>query len=128
MSWFKDVEGFFKKAFGSTTWEHTAETTLTFVAPLLETVVGLAAGSPAETVVSNVIGQAQKDLAGVTTLVQGSQGGSAKQDVSNALTTIQTNLKTLLSDVDVKNATEAQKITAGVTIITQELQAVLASI
>jgi hypothetical protein len=125
MSWFSNVENWFKKEFSGTSWETTAQTTIAYVSPLLDTIVGYAAGTTAATKVQGVITQVQNDLAAVKTLIQGSSDGSAKADVKGLLTTIQSNLATLLADADVKNSTLGKEITAGVTIVSGELTAIL---
>jgi hypothetical protein len=125
MSFFKDIEAIFKKVFGSTNWEQTAETTITVAAPMLETIVALAAGGPAAAAVTGVVKQVQNDLAATTMLLRSASGPTVKQKISNLITGINANLQTLLADADVKNSAKAAEITAAVNGISGELQAIL---
>jgi hypothetical protein len=126
MSIFGNVEHFFEKLFGSkATWERTASVALTVAAPLTEEVVQLALGTPAETVVKNVIAQVQNDMAAAATLAASATGVNTKQKVTNLLNGINQNLSTLLADVDVKNSQTALKLSTAITTLTGELSAII---
>jgi hypothetical protein len=125
-SFFDKIGDFFKDIFDNkATWEKTASTALAVVGPLLDTVVGLTAGSAAATAVSNVITQVQKDLQAALALLSSDTGGTAKQQVTQLISGVQSQLATLLADADVKNSAEAAKITSAVNLISGELQAIL---
>lgn len=125
------VEAAFKKLFGSTKWEQTATSVITYVAPLVETIVGLAAGGPAEALVTSVVNIVKSDLATVSAIVSGATetpAGTALVAVKNALSSIQTNLGSVLSDADVKNSAKYADITSVVNLIVGEVEAVLSNI
>jgi hypothetical protein len=122
------VEAAFKKLFGSTTWEKTASATISFVAPLLETIVGLAAGGPAATIVANIVATVQSDLATVSAVVTGATQTPPANEIQaclNALGSIKANFAALLAAAEVKNSAEATKITAVANTIIGEIDAIL---
>ena len=65
-TFFDKVGSVLKKLFGSASFEQTVQSVITYAAPLLETIVGLAAGSPAATAVAAVVSTVQSDLATVS--------------------------------------------------------------
>lgn len=109
------------------TWENAASTALKLAAPLLETLVTLTAGAPIAAKVAAIVAQAQADMAGAATVI--SQAGSTTGGVSitSFLSSVQTNLGTLLTDADVKDATEFTKIESTVTTVLGEVQAIASS-
>jgi len=107
------------------TWEKAAATALNVTAPLLDELVGLTAGEAAETVVSNVIAQVKKDMADASAVLAGSGGSGAT--LTTALGSIQSNLSTLLTDADVKNATKFSEIESTANTIIGEIEAVASS-
>lgn len=128
MSWFTKVENAFKDLFKSTTWEQTAETTISVAAPMVETIVALAAGGPAEAAVASVVRQVQNGLAGAKAVLGSVSGTTAKAQVSSLITAVNANLATLLQDADIKNSTHAAEITAAVNGLSGELQAIIAAV
>lgn len=129
ISFFDKVGSELKKLFGSTTWEKQAQGVITYVAPLLETVLALA-DPPLAPLFQKVINTIQADLATVSAVVSGAQvpaGSTTAATVKAALGSIQTNLSSLLADADVKNSTKATEITAAVTGITSEIDALASS-
>ena len=117
-----------KKLFGAGGIEQTAVAVITYVAPLLETIVQLAAGSGAEALVAGVIKQVQADLATVSALVQGgtvTAGSSVAQSISTALGSVKDNLASLLADAHIKSSSKNTAITAAVTTIVGEVDALL---
>jgi hypothetical protein len=126
-SFFHSVGAAFKKLFGSSTWERTAASTITYVAPLLETIVQLAAGSAAEQAVAKVIATVQSDLATVAAVVDGTASGTPHGTavVVSALGSIKTNLSGLLSLAEVKNSGKVSQITTAVNLIVGEADAML---
>lgn len=121
-----------KKLFGSTaTWEQTARSVITYVAPILETIIGLAAGGPAEAAVSGVVNSIQADLATISAVVQGAAvtpRSPTAVTVKTALESIKANLGSLLADADIKNSTKVTEITAAVNGISGEVEALLANL
>jgi hypothetical protein len=121
------VEAAFKKLFGSTKWEQTASSVVTYVAPLLETLVALTAGGPAAAIVTGIVNTVQADLATVAAVVNGATATPPVNElaaVMQALASIQTNLPALLTAAEVKNSTNASKITAVVNTIIGEVEAI----
>jgi hypothetical protein len=130
MSFFKSIESEFKKIFGSTTWEKTAETTLTLISPLLETAVALTTGEPAAAALTAVIAKVQAALAAAVKVLSDVQAGkatstSAVQTISTTLTAVQSDLQTLLTAGQIKNPATQAKITAIMNTVVGEVQAVL---
>ena len=132
MSFFDKIGRFFKKVFSTTSWEQTASATITVVAPLLETVVALVAGAPAEALVANVVSEIQSDLAASTVLIQDAALGngttSTKTAIQSILTAVQTNLKSLENMAEIKDAATQAKVTAAVSAIGAEITAILTAI
>lgn len=128
---FHRVGAAFKKLFGSTTWEKTTSATITYVAPLLETLVALTAGGPAETLVAGIVAKVQKSLATVSAVVEDATATPPANElaaVEQALGSIQTNLPTLLEAAEIKNSTHATEITATTNTIIGEVDAILQNI
>jgi hypothetical protein len=138
MAILKTLEADFKKVereavllFKSTTWEQKVSSAVSIAAPLTEELVQLALGSPAEQLVAGAVSIIQSDLLTVKTVVSGATsptGASGIATISNALSSIQTNLAPILASADVKNAKNAAGITNAATLILTSLQAILASL
>jgi hypothetical protein len=127
-TFFAKLKAAFEKVFGSTTWEKTALGVISFIAPLLETIVGLAAGGPAEALVAKVISIVQSDLSTLQTVVSDATSAtstSGLQTAQNALNSIKTNLSSLLTAAQIKNSTKAADITAAVNTVVGEVDAIL---
>lgn len=123
------VEAEAKKLFGSTTWENTLSSGVSYTAPFLEVLVGLAAGQPAEQLVAAAVNTAQADLATIKALVSGAMvpaGSPALAVVKAALNSLQSNLGGLLSVAEVKNSKTSTQITSVVNTIVGEANALLA--
>jgi len=115
---------------GSASVEQKVQATITFVAPLVNTVVVLADPAIAPTV-AKVISTVQADLALVSTVVQGATpapGSSAATTATTALNSVKTNLSELLTDSGVKNSANFSKISAAVNLIIAEVEAVLSGL
>jgi hypothetical protein len=128
--WYK-VEDAFKKLFGSTTWEKTASSVLTYLAPLLETLVALTAGGPAAALATGIVDTLQSDLATVAAVVNGANATPPANELAaviQALESIETKLAALLTAAEIKNSTNAAKITAVVNTIVGEVEAILENI
>ena len=125
-----EIEKLFKSVVSSS-WEQKASATIKYVAPLVETIVQLAAGTAAAAAVTGVINQVQADLATVSVVVQGGKvaaGTSAAATVQAALTSVNTNMAALLADADVKNSAKAADIEATTNLITGEVSAILSNL
>jgi hypothetical protein len=121
MSFFSKIESFLKKVFGSAKWENIARATLTVVAPLTETIVGLVAGEPAAAALGALINQIQSDLGVAATVI-----GQADQTptLTGALTAVQSNLQAILTAGHITDPTTLQKVTAVVNTVAGEIEAV----
>jgi hypothetical protein len=140
MSFFGSVKSFFEgvgktleKLFGAgaSTFEVKAQAVITYVAPLVTTIVQLTAGTAAATLVSNIMKTVQVDLATVATAVQAgtaAPGSHTYVVVTTALNSITSNLASLLAAAEVKNSGKVSEITAAVNLIVGEVEAVLSSL
>jgi hypothetical protein len=133
MSLFASIENEFKKIFGSTKWEMTAETALTLISPLLTTVIALTAGEPAAAAVGAILAKIQSSLAAAIKVLGDVKAGnatstSAVATLSATLSSVQADLKTLLTAGQIKDPTTQAKVTAVVNTVVGEVQAVLAVI
>lgn len=129
-SFFHRVGAAFKKLFGSSTWEKQAASAISYVAPLLETIVGLSAGSAAQAEVTSVVTTVQTDLATVAAVIDGGTVSDAHgaQVVINALTSVKSNLSGLLEVAAIKNSDKQAAITSAVNLIVGEVDAMLGSV
>jgi hypothetical protein len=126
-TFFEKIGEWLKEIGHSATLEKTALTTLKVAAPLLDTLVGLVAGEPAEALVSKKVDQAQTDIAGAAALLSGASAGGAVT-VTSFLGSVKTNLASLLADADVKNSTKATQIESTVNTVIGEVEAIQAAI
>jgi Flp pilus assembly protein TadB len=124
------IEAWFKKLFGSTKWEKTASSVLTYIAPLLETIVALVAGQPVEAAVAAIVAEIQGDLAAASALIANANvlGVSPVAGAINLLNSVKANLAELLAAAQVKDTAVQQKITAIANSIIGEVEAILAAI
>ena len=130
-TFFSEVGKYFKKLFGSTTWEKQVSATISYVSPLLDTVIALTAGAPAAAAVQLVINEIQKGLATLATVVSGAVSApstSGYQTAINALNSIKTNVQSLLTVAEVKNPTDQAKLADIVDTFVGELDAVLENV
>lgn len=108
------------------TWEKKASSTITFVAPLLETIVGLVAGSGLEKTVAGIIGTVQSDLATIAAVVDGGQiDAHGTAVVASALNSVKANLSGLLQVAQIKNSDKQAAIMSTVNLIVGEVDAML---
>lgn len=128
-TFFSRVKMVAKKLFGSTTWERTVQSTVTYVAPLLETVVSLTAGSGAEQAVARVISVVQADLATLATVVDAAHSSDphAGAVAAAALGSVRDNIGSLLDMAAIKNSGKAADIAVAVNLIVGEVDAMLAA-
>jgi hypothetical protein len=125
------VETVFKKLFGSTSWEQTALAVITYVAPLLETIVALTAGGPAAALVTAIITTVKADLATLAAVVNGATATPPANELAaaqQALSSIQANLPQILQLAEVKNSANKDKITAIVNTVIGEVEAIAENI
>lgn len=131
-TFFEKVGAEFEKLFGKLpSWAQSAKSVITYVAPLLETIVQLAAGSAAEAKVATWIADVQGDLATVSAIAKDgtpAPGSTAAKSAQTALSSINTNMAALLADADVKNSAKVNEIEAAVTGITGEISALLSGL
>ena len=102
--------------------EKAAALTLALASPLLDEVVGLAAGSAAEEIVSATIAAIQKDMADAQATLTAAGPAPTVTALLNAMLA---NLGTLLIDSGVKNSSSFAKIESAITQITKEVEAIL---
>lgn len=110
---------FFKK---EPSWALVAETDLAFIAPVINTIVTLNAGAAVDAQVQEVIADIQKDLVLATKFVQAEDSSSNLTDVLN---TLKSNLNGLLTLAGIKSNPEFNKISAYVSGIIAELEAII---
>jgi hypothetical protein len=125
---FSHIKTFLEKVFGSTNWERVAINTLAVVGPLLTTLVTLTAGAPAAALVSKIISIVQADLQTAATLITSVQSGTATgaaAQLQNLLAGVKTNLTSLLTAADIKDADTQAKVSAIVNTVTGEIDAIL---
>jgi len=130
-TFFAKVEAEAKKLFGSTTWEKTVTSVVTYTAPIAETLIGLAAGQPAEALVAEGVTILKSDLATVSAVVSGATttpSATGLATVVSALNSIKTNLSGLLTAAEVKNSKTSSAITSTVNLIVGEMDAALANV
>lgn len=130
-TFFEKVGSEIEKLFKSGGWETKALATIGYVAPLVETLVTLFAGTAAGGVATSVINQVKASLATVSTIAQDgtpAPGSSAAQTVATNLTSINTNLAALLADADVKNSSKVTEVEATSTLISGEISALLSGL
>ena len=126
MTVWSKVEAWFKKVFSKAPgWEKTASAVLTYVAPLLETVIALTAGEPAAAAIATVVGKVQSDMAVAAVTIE---DANASVSLTGVLTSIQTNLSSLLTAGQITDAATVTKVTAVVNTIIAEIKAVAAAV
>jgi hypothetical protein len=104
--------------------EHTAATALAVFSPLLNQLVALAAGQSIAAKVSGVVSTVQTDLANAIALLNGAEAGAPSHTLDGFLSDVQTNLGTLLTDVDIKDSAKASEITSLVNTAIGEIEAI----
>lgn len=131
VSFFDKVGGWMKRLFrAAPKAEQAALATITYVAPIVEGILDLV-DPPAAAIVTPIITIVQRDLSTVAATIQDGMpvaGSSAAQAVQGALNAIKANLSGLLQVAEVKNSVKIAEITAGVTTVTGEVDAMLQSL
>jgi hypothetical protein len=131
MKFWHKVEAAFKKLFGTTTWEKTTSSVLTYLGPLVVTLIGLAGGPAAAAAAAAILATVQNDLATLSAVVEGATATPAPNELAtakNALASIRTNLPQLLDLAEVKNSANASKITSVVNTVISEVDAIAENI
>lgn len=132
MTFFKKAFDWLKKVFTNTDWTHAAQVSITIAAPLVETVAGLVAGPAADAEVTNIVNVVKTDFGVVSTTLGQVQAGSSNVNtitlLKNTLSSIVTNLQSLLTVADIKDAGTKQTVTMTVNTIVGEIEAILASV
>ncbi len=124
MSIFSKVGSWFKKVFGSAAKdEQVVSATLAVIAPLTETIIALTAGEPAAAAIAAIVKEVQVDLATAATLATTAGGSSVT--IKSFLDAVVSNLKTLLSAGQIKDPVTATKVSATITGIIEEVEAIL---
>lgn len=130
-SFFSKVGQEIEKLFGGkASVEQKVQAVITYIAPLVNTIVTLADPAIAP-LVSGVISTVQADLATVSTIVQAGTavpGSTGSQSIITALTSVKNNFATLLADAGVKNSANFSKISAAANLIIGETEAVVSEL
>ena len=132
MGIFKHIESFFKKVEGSGKWEKITNTTLTVIAPILETALSLTVGAPIEGVVATAIKDAQADLAAMSALTGTNGLPLVTQPAMNAValnivTMAKGNLETLLANSKLTDPAQQAQFSAVLQAVVAELDAIAAA-
>lgn len=120
------------KVFKNTDWTHAAQTTISLAAPLVETIAAVTLVPAVASEVTLIINTIKSDFGVVaTTLAQvqvGSYGVNTMTLLVNTLNAIKSNLQSLLTVADIKDANTRQEVTIAVNTIVGEIEAILGSI
>ncbi len=124
-SFFAKVKAELKKLFTHAPgWEASAAATLTYVAPMVETVVALVDPAVAP-VVDGVIAKVQSAMAAAAVVIK---DAGPKPTLVTYLNAIQSDLAQVESAAGIKDPVAAARLTALVGTITGEIQAILAEV
>jgi hypothetical protein len=128
-TFFHRIAAFFGR-FKDVKWTQVASSTLRIAGPLAETLVALVAGEPAAAVLTDVINEIQTDLGAAAGLLASDQAATAAgaSQVQALLGAVKSNLAQLLSAAQIKDAGTQAKVTAVVSSLTDEVDAILGSI
>ena len=125
LSFFAKVKAELKKLFTHAPgWEASAAATLTYVAPMVETVVALVDPAVAP-VVNGLIAKAQSAMAAAAVVVK---DAGPTPTLITYLSAVKNDLALVESAAGVKDPVAAAKLTALVGTITGEIEAILAEI
>ena len=131
-SFFSKAYAEIKKLFGKEPQvAQVVRSVITYVGPIAETIIALAAGGPAGAIATTVINAVESDLATVSVVIQQgtpAPGSTSEASVIAALNSVKANLSTLLADADVKNAAKASEITTAANLILGEVEAALTNL
>ena len=122
VTFFQEIDTWFRKTFTNTTWAQKASVALNVVAPLVETVVALTAGEPAAAVIAKIVSEIQVDMGTASVLLQ---QAAATPTLTGSLTAIQANLSSLLADGHISDEKTVAEVTAIVDTISGEIAAIL---
>jgi hypothetical protein len=116
--WFQDHLG------NAATFEKTAATAISVAEPLLDTLLALAVGEPFAAKVQAIANQVVNDLNNTSAILKGAEA-TGGMTVTSLLTSVQTNLGTLLADADIKSSAKSAEITDVVNTLSGEVEAIL---
>lgn len=126
MSIFSAIGSFFKKVFGSEqNWAKAATVTLDVAQPLLSTLLTLTVGAGVATEVTGIITTIQADLKTVTSIVT---TAGTNPTVASTLSAVLSNLQSLGASLAIKDPTTQTAVTAIVSTLIGEVQAIIAEI
>ncbi len=130
MSFWGNIESWFKKIALNTSWPQTASVVLQLAGPPAILILQETLGPTDAAETASVIHEVQTDLALVSQLLTQVNSGdpSTKGRIVSLLTAMQTNLKALLDDAHIKNSANAAKITTLVDAFLEEITVVLGMI
>lgn len=121
-SWFKSL---FKKA---PAVEQQISAVVSYVAPIAESILTLV-DPPAALIATPIITEVETGLATLKATTSGvSLTGTTLQTVDSVLNSIKTNISGLLDIAEIKNSAKIADITAAVTAITGEVDAILTNL
>jgi hypothetical protein len=120
--WFGDFKRF-------VTSEQAATTTIKLAASALELIVADTAGEADSALITSAINEAQTDF-GIAATLLSAPGGAAGNvaQITAALSSVQTNLPALLSAGHIKDPVTLTKVTAAVTGVIEDVEAILADL
>lgn len=120
-SWGSKIESMFKKVLSNApTWTRIAQTTLTFLGPLLETVVTAEAGPIAGAALTAALTKIQNDLTAANALVS---AVGPSPTLATFLSGLQSDLATLEKDFNITNPASISTIN----LIVSELEGLISS-
>jgi hypothetical protein len=120
------IEKAFKNLFNhAPSWLNIAAATITYVSPLVETLITLSAGAADAAEAQDILTGVETDLAAASQLIK---TVNAETTLPGVLNQILASLPTLLALVKVKNPELVAQIEVYTTLITKELEALLNSI
>lgn len=122
-SFFSEVETEFKKLFGSAPAAlQTASAVITVVAPLVESLIALTGNEAAAAAIAVVVKQVEVDITAVQVTLK---SVGSPLSLVGVLDAIVSNLKTLLTAGDIKDAKTLEVVTSVVNTIVAEFESIL---
>jgi hypothetical protein len=122
-TFFDHIGEWFSSLGKSGNWMHKAALVIAVIRPLLTELVGLAAGTTAEAKVSATAAQVETDLNNAEAILTGAET-TGTITLSGLLSSLQTNMSSLVSDAGVKNSTKSTEIISAAQTILGEIQAI----
>lgn len=133
MSLFKDIKSFahkveeaFKKLFGEApNWIHVAQGVLTYLGPIVVTILTVGGGAALGDAANGIIGDIKSDMATALATVK---TADAAASLPNLLSGIQAQLPALLAAIKVSNPSVVSKVETYANLIDTELTALINAI